>query len=41
MTARKLTLAGQSAWYDREDALAGIPRPVKFDDGMFVYILTK
>jgi len=38
---RRLTLGSQSAWYDREDARAGIPRPVKFDDGMFVYILEK
>lgn len=41
LTVRKLTLAGQSTWYDRKDTLVGIPRPVKFDDGMFIYILTK
>jgi hypothetical protein len=41
LTVRKLTLAGQSAWYAREDAQAGIPRPTKFDDGMFVYTLMK
>jgi hypothetical protein len=40
LTVRKVTLGAQSAWYDREDALKGIPRPVKFDDGMFVYLLT-
>jgi hypothetical protein len=41
VTARKMTLASQSAWVAREDALAGIPRPAKFDDGMFVYLLGK
>jgi membrane protease YdiL (CAAX protease family) len=41
LTVRRLTLGSQSAWYAREDALAGIPRPVKFDDGMFIYTLIK
>jgi hypothetical protein len=40
VTVRKLTLGSFSAWYAKEDAVAGIPRPVKFDDGMFVYTIT-
>ncbi len=35
----KITLGSQSAWYARVDE--GYPRPVKFDDGMLVYVLTK
>ncbi len=40
LTVRKITIGRYTAWYNREDALAGIPRPTKFDDGMFVYIYT-
>lgn len=39
LIARKINLAGRAAWYARADAVAGLPRPVKFDDGMFVYFL--
>lgn len=36
---RKITLGGQTAWYEVEDA--GSPRPVQFDDGMLIYSLMK
>jgi uncharacterized protein len=39
VSGRKLTLAGGAAWYAKEDAQAGLLRPVKFDDGMVVYTL--
>ncbi len=38
-TVRKLTLAGTTAWYSKNDAAAGLMRPVKFDDGMLIYSL--
>jgi len=41
VAARSLTLGRQTAWYAREDAIAGLPRPAKFDDGMVVYTLTR
>lgn len=37
VSVRKLTLGNQAAWYAREDARAGLPRPVKFDDGVLIY----
>jgi membrane protease YdiL (CAAX protease family) len=40
-TARKLTLAGGSAWFAKDDAIAGLVRPVKIDDGMLIYSLEK
>jgi uncharacterized protein len=40
-TARKLTLAGGTAWFAKDDAIAGLVRPVKFDDGMLIYSLEK
>jgi membrane protease YdiL (CAAX protease family) len=36
---RKVSVGNFSAWFARNDALAGLPRPVKFDDGMVVYTL--
>jgi hypothetical protein len=37
--AWKVTVAGQAAWYARDDT--GYPRPVQFDDGMVIYSLVK
>jgi membrane protease YdiL (CAAX protease family) len=39
--ARKLTLGNLAAWYAKRDAVAGLPRPAKFDDGALIYTMTR
>jgi membrane protease YdiL (CAAX protease family) len=38
-TAWKVTLAGQAAWFGKDDP--SYPRPIQFDDGMVIYSLVK
>jgi hypothetical protein len=39
LALRKVTLADAAAWYAKAGATAGLPRPVKLDDGVLVYTL--
>ncbi len=38
-TVRKVSVGCLAAWYAKNDGMAGLPPPVKFDDGNVVYTL--